>query len=209
MTSGPRTHAMDTGTYRSYGVNAVQRVDCPLPAFGHRLRRLRRALGMKQSALADAAKVDQATVSRWERGAHVPDRSVQDSVLETLSARRADDSALRRLVETSTDAVHLVEEASHICLAYSKSRAMEWRRRPDSLLGTSLWRFATDEIRQAEFELTDEGWWDAYLPPPKIFRTSAAIHDEITIQAGAILWERLYLADGTPVRLVSGDRGPA
>ena len=161
---------------------------------------------MKQAALADVMAVDQATVSRWESGAQLPDNPVQEKVLQTLSAQRSDDSALRRLVEASGDAVHLVEEANHICLAYSKTRAMEWRRRPGSLLGTSLWRFATDEIRQAELELSDEGWWDTYLPEPKSFSTSGVVHDEITIPAGPILWERLYLADGTPVRLVSGQR---
>lgn len=166
-------------------------------------------MGVKQAALAEMMAVDQATVSRWENGAQLPGRPVQEAVLNTLGAQRTDDRALRRLVETSTDAVHLVEEASHICLAYSKNRAMEWKQWPGSLIGTSLWRFATDEIRQAEYELTDEGWWDAHLPEPKRFRTSAAYHDEITIRAGAILWERLYLADGTPVRLVSGGRRAA
>lgn len=55
-------------------------------------------------------------------------------------------------------------------------------------------------------ELTDEGWWDLQAPNPKAFSTSQAVHDQITISAGQIVWERLYLADGTPVRLVSGTR---
>ena len=73
-------------------------------------------------------------------------------------------------------------------------------------MGVSLWQFATDEIRRAETELKDEGWWDQHTPNPKAFLTSEAVHDRIRISAGEIVWERLYLADGTPVRLVSGSR---
>ncbi|MEX0368041.1 MAG: hypothetical protein AB3N22_18400 [Ruegeria sp.] len=106
----------------------------------------------------------------------------------------------------SAECIHLVEEASHICLAYSASRARDWKTSQNALLGVSLWQFATDEIRQAEAELQDEGWWDQQMPRPKAFLTSEAVHDRIRISAGEIIWERLYLADGTPVRLVSGTR---
>ena len=76
----------------------------------------------------------------------------------------------------------------------------------NDLVGVSLWQFATDEIRQAENELRNSDWWDAHVPSPKIFQTSKAVHEKIIIRAGPIMWERLYLSDGTPVRLVSGTR---
>ncbi|MEM1004090.1 MAG: helix-turn-helix transcriptional regulator [Pseudomonadota bacterium] len=176
------------------------------PGFGRRLKRLRRSVGIKQSSLADTMQVDQATVSRWESGAQVPSLAMQQAVLSALGPARADDSALRRLVMTSTDCVHLVDEGSHTCLAYSASRARDWKTSQSALLGVSLWQFATDEIRQAETELLDEGWWDQQMPSPKVFLTSEAVHNRIRINAGEILWQRLYLADGTPVRLVSGTR---
>lgn len=176
------------------------------PAFGRRLKRLRRATGMKQSALAHVMRVDQATVSRWENGVQTPSPEQQAAVFTALSDHRADDAALKRLVGSSQACLHLVDEASHVCLAYSPSRARDWSASQHSLLGVSLWQFATDEIRQAEMELTDEGWWDLQVPNPKAFITSQAVHDQITISAGQIVWERLYLADGTPVRLVSGTR---
>ncbi|MEM9223217.1 MAG: helix-turn-helix transcriptional regulator [Pseudomonadota bacterium] len=177
------------------------------PAFGQRLRRQRRACGMKQAALADLLRVNQATVSRWECGTYAPGGDIQRQVFDALGQIRTDDATLRRLVERSIDCVHLVEEASHICLAYSPNRARDWGTSRRAMLGVSLWQFATDEIRQAESELADAGWWDDAAPAPKLFVTSGAVHDPITISAGDILWERLYLSDGTPVRLVSG-RGP-
>lgn len=176
------------------------------PAFGKRLNRLRRSIGLKQSALADLLQVDQATVSRWERGTQTPTPTTQQAVFLALGPARTDDSALKRLVLNSTDCLHLVDEVSHTCLAYSPSRARDWKTSQRALLGVSLWQFATDEIRGAEAELTAEGWWDMHTPHPKAFLTSEAVHDRIRISAGEIVWERLYLSDGTPVRLVSGSR---
>ncbi len=176
------------------------------PAFGKRVKRLRRSMGLKQAAVADLLEVNQTTISRWESGAQVPEPALQHAVFAALGPVRADDSALKRLIEHSADCVHLVEEASHRCLAYSASRARDWKTSQQALLGVSLWQFATDEIRRAEAELGGEGWWDLHTPNPKAFLTSEAVHDRIRISAGEIIWERLYLSDGTPVRLVSGSR---
>ncbi len=179
------------------------------PGFGKRLKRLRRSVGYKQAYLAELLEVDQATISRWERGGQTPLPDTQQAVFAALGPRRSDDNALRRLVLNSSDCLHLVEEASHKCLAYSASRARDWKTSQNALLGVSLWQFATEEIQEAEAELEAEGWWDMHTPAPKAFQTSEAIHDRIRISAGEILWERLYLSDGTPVRLVSGTKAGA
>ncbi len=176
----------------------------PLPSFGRRLRQQRRVLGLKQSVVAQEMGVDQATVSRWESGRQVPQTKVQHAVFDLLAQSRTDDHALRRLVENSSDCLHLVDETNHICLAYSRSRAQDWLVSQRAMLGVSLWRFSTDEIRQAETELADSDWWSVKEPKAKLFSTSEATDNAIRISAGAVLWERLYLADGTPVRLVSG-----
>jgi DNA-binding XRE family transcriptional regulator len=180
-----------------------------MPSFGLRLRRLRRAKNVKQAALADLLGVDQATVSRWESGSRSPLAAVQHRAFDTLGPLRSHDAALRRLVERSADCVHLVDEASHVCLAYSPRRARDWGTTPRAMLGVSLWRFATDDIRRAEAELVQTGWWEVAVPPPKAFVAERTVHGEIRISAGTIVWERVYLADGTPARLVSGDGGGA
>lgn len=176
----------------------------PFPFFAQRLRRLRRTTGVKQSALAQELRVDQTTVSRWEAGHQTPSAGMQQKAPEALAVSRTDDAALRRLVENAGNYVHLVEETTHVCLACSHKRAGDWRTSQRALPGVSLWQFATDEIRQAEAEPGDSNWWSVRIPTPKSFRTSRRVHDEITISAGGILWERLYLSDGTPVRLVTG-----
>jgi transcriptional regulator with XRE-family HTH domain len=174
------------------------------PCFGKRLKRQRLAVGMKQQALASALNVTQTTVSRWEGGVQVPDAGLQYRAMDWLVASRAEDAALKRLVEGSSHCVHLVDEASHKCLAYSPSRARDWNASSRGLLGVSLWQFATDEIRRAECELEDHGWWEEIAPTPRRVVTSEAIYAELKISAGGMLWERMYLSDGRPVRLVTG-----
>lgn len=179
----------------------LMEVDRTLPAFGTRLKRLRRARSVKQFALADILSVEQSTVSRWEAGTHIPDEGLQHKALQALLQTSSDDSALRRLVETSQTATHLIDDASHICLAFSPSRGKEWRYDPAVLQGRQLWGYASDEIRAAETAMADNGWWDQHLPSPVVLTTSAKSHPEMAIKAGELIYERLYLADGTPVRL--------
>lgn len=161
-------------------------------------------MGVKQFALAQELDVDQTTVSRWEAGHQTPSTEMQQRALNSLSRSRSDDTGLRRLVENAANYVHLVDDVTHVCLAYSRPRAQDWQTSQDALVGVSLWQFATDEIRQAEADLANGDWWSARMPVPHRFQTSRRVHDEITISAGGILWERLYLSDGTPVRLVTG-----
>jgi transcriptional regulator with XRE-family HTH domain len=174
------------------------------PAFGSRLRRARRSHGLKQAALASLLGVDQSTVSRWESGAQTPDVSVQWAAFDLLGPQLQADDALRRLVEHSSACVHLIDESRHICLAYSSARARDWRCGQREMQGVSLWKFATDEIRREEELLDVTGWWDQHTPTPRYFTTTHRNFDTIQISAGEVLWERLYLIDGTPVRLVSG-----
>ena len=128
------------------------------PGFGKRLKRLRRSVGYKQAYLAELLEVDQATISRWERGGQTPPPDTQQAVFAVLGPKRSDDSALRRLVMNSSDCLHLVEEASHKCLAYSASRARDWKTSQNALLGVSLWQFATEEIR-AFIEDREGSFW--------------------------------------------------
>lgn len=92
----------------------------PFPLFSQRLRHLRQTMGIKQLTLALDLGVDQTTISRWESGLQAPEPDVQQQALAALSCARKDDAALRRLVENATNHVHLVEEATHICLAYRR-----------------------------------------------------------------------------------------
>ena len=169
------------------------------------LRRLRAVRRIKQQTVAEIAGVTQATVSRWESGALIPTPG-QMGRLQPLIDTAEDlrhDRGLRRLVETSPLAVHLVCDLTHRLLAASPLREAEWRRSADTLSGQSLFRFATEEIRHAEARLDGLGWFEGQVPGA-VFWTSAGAPDEtLRIQEGYCIWERLSLNDGSPVRLVT------
>lgn len=173
-----------------------------LPAFGPRLRQMRRAASVKQSTLSNELNIDQSTLSRWEAGIQSPEEHIQQKAFSLLASNCVNDFALRRLVETSNSLLHLIEDTTHICLAFSNRRAREWGNQDCNLLiGKSLWRFATEEIQTAENDLTTNNWWSTHSPIPQTFTTSKKIHNELVINEGRIVWERMYLSDGTPVRL--------
>ncbi|HKX39560.1 MAG TPA: helix-turn-helix transcriptional regulator [Burkholderiaceae bacterium] len=172
-----------------------------LPAFHLRLRRLRRARGLKQAYVAALLEVDQSTVSRWESGALVPEPEVAQRALRSLAAAPSDDYALRRLVCTSNEPCHLVTDVDHRLLAVSRPRECDWKRPAGDLMGTSLWRFATPEIVEAEERLVDLRWWELAAPPPVVLHTREGCTDGLHILAGDMVWERVWLANGEPARL--------
>lgn len=172
-----------------------------LPGFGLRLKRLRRQRGLKQSHIAEIAAVCQTTVSRWEAGAIEPDAVLANAILRKLSAAIAADHALRRLVESSSQIVHLVTDADHRLLAASPAREADWQVDSSDYLGQSLWRFATASIVKAEIELAVQGWWEELAPAPVLVEIDDGRQSEMRISPGRMLWERLWLGDGTAARL--------
>ena len=172
--------------------------------YGRALRRWRRLRGVKQSHAAELLGVTQATLSRWERGYHrLPDAAARK--LTRLLAAPLDSSAdagLRRLVESSALPVHLICDLTHRLLAASPQRYAEWTAGASDLRGTSLWRFATDEIQQAESRLGDLGWYDEGTTELR-FWTSDNHDPMVRIVPGILVWERLTLSDGTLARLVT------
>lgn len=123
-------------------------------------------------------------------------------LLRELSGRQDAfaDSSLKRQVETSALAVHLVTDADHRLLAASLAREQQWRQTASSLGCQSLWPYATEAIQTAEQTLAARGWWDDAMPDPVLVETGFGDRG-LLIVSGRLLWERLYLGDVTPVRL--------
>jgi transcriptional regulator with XRE-family HTH domain len=172
--------------------------------YGRALRRWRRLRGIKQSHAAELFGVTQATLSRWESGRHLlPERAI--GRLSRLLAAPLDspaDAALRRLVESSGLAVHLICDLSHRLLAASPVRTAAWGVDPADLHGVPLWRFATEEIRAAEDRLVDLGWYDDGAACVS-FWTGPNDSSIVSIEPGPLEWQRLQLSDGTFARLVT------
>lgn len=172
-----------------------------IPGFGSRLRRLRKSCGIKQAYLASLLNVDQATISRWERGTVTPDTDKAAQALQALYPNTHEDSALRRLVESSSLVVHLITDADHILLAASKRREAEWSQTAASLRGRCLWSAASPAILDAEQSLESRGWWENAYPESVEIDLDAYDGGFLPIIPGKMLWERVWLSDGRPARL--------
>lgn len=67
--------------------------------------------------------------------------------------------------------MHLVCDVTHRLLACSTHRAAEFGAPLSTLLGRSLWRYATPEIAGKEAMLEDIGWRDALAPAARLVET--------------------------------------
>ncbi|MDR3368247.1 helix-turn-helix transcriptional regulator [Rhodoferax sp.] len=172
-----------------------------LPSFGKRLKRLRRIKALKQEAVAVMAGVNQATVSRWERGSITPSAEVIQALWHALAHSPAQDAALQRLVQHCTLPTHLITDIDHRLLAASPLRQQIWGIPETDLLHTSLWQFATEDIAQAELQLSLNGWWEQEAPAPVVVHVRTAQTVGLQIHRSIMVWERVWLASGLPARL--------
>ncbi|TDF82369.1 DNA-binding transcriptional regulator [Pseudomonas sp. H9] len=177
----------------------------PKPALpGIALKRWRMLHRVKQSHAAQLFRVTQSTLSRWESGAQTMNPLAQEQLEQLLAARldAAADQALARLVRESSRPVHLICDLTHRLLACSPSRAAEFTSPISTLLGRSLWRFATPEIIRMELTLDDTGWREIIAPPALEFATGNNDSDIVPISQSLCRWTRIPLSDGTAARLV-------
>lgn len=172
---------------------------------GHQLRRWRRDQDIKQDHLAEMLGVTQASVSRWERGQQLPAPHILRILQSMMTGQQRQtrlDAALKRLVLSSRDCVHIVEDQSHNLLVSSRAREEEWQRPQSDLLGVTLWQFATEEIAKAEEALSELGWWNGAIDC-LAFSVRGREGPPLRVAPQHVLWERLRLEDGTHIRLTT------
>ena len=179
-------------------------VPSALARLGPALKHWRAVNEVKQSAVANEFGVNQATVSRWEKGVMLPekDQARKLSSLLTAPASSAADSALRALVEQSNEACHLICDITHRLLAVSRPRAAEWKAPASFFHGKSLWRYATEDLEAFEDLLPSLGWDDPVAPQLTV-RTRGQNHPELPIREGARKVVRIRLSDGRFARLLT------
>jgi transcriptional regulator with XRE-family HTH domain len=172
-------------------------------AIGRSLRPWRALRQVKQSHAAELLGVSQATISRWENGSLLPLPDQERRLRQLMSARAdaAADHELARLVTGAVEPMHLVCDLTHRLLAASPGRTREWGTSAGALLGVSLWRYATDEIREAERGLPERGWYEP-APPTVLVSTRANRSRMVPIRASRFRWIRFPLSDGSHARLV-------
>ncbi len=169
---------------------------------GFRLRRLRRLKGLKQLHLADLLRVNQSTIARWERGDLDLGEADWQRARAALNVSTTQDDVLKRLVETSTQEIHLVCDLTHRLLAASSRRKDRWTADIEDLMGRPMLQYASEEILRAEAGLGDLGWYDG-VTTSLSFTTRANSSAVVPIREGRMRWERVLLGDGSPARLAT------
>lgn len=179
-------------------------------ALGRALRRWRTLNRVKQSALAEDLGVSQSTVSRWENLLLEPEPREARRLIALLSARpdAASDRALIGLVRGAPTAMHLICDLTHRLIAASAGRLAGWRVGAEDLVGTSLWRFASEGIARGEAGLAARGWYEPVAGDVMV-ETEGVAFAELTIPRGTMSYTRMPLADGGFARLVRAVDGDA
>ncbi len=174
-----------------------------VPALLGAVRRKRVLRRMKQTHLAELLGVTQSSLSRWESGRQMPPPEALEALARFVAAEpgNASGAAVRRLVEQSRRATHLVCDTTHRLLAASPARRAEWRL-PDGRDGEVLWRYATPEIRRAEGQLDAFGWFECD-DAAVFFATSGRPGPEVWIRPSMVLWERVAVGGFSWARLVT------
>ena len=177
------------------------------PGLGQALRRFRQLRGWKQDRLARALGVGQPMISRWEAGLNRPDEAHAAAIQALLATHVAPPpAALLTLVQASLAPVHLICDATHRLYAASPARQREWARDWTELRGQSLWRNACPEIVAQEQALKDAAW-HGMTDARRAFRIADHQGPDLIMRQGEVVWERMVLADGTALRLVTTTGG--
>jgi transcriptional regulator with XRE-family HTH domain len=172
-------------------------------ALGRSLRTWRALRRVKQLHAAELLGVSQATLSRWENGQTTPAPEESERLRLLMAARldSAADRVLARLVNQSAVPVHLICDLTHRLLAASPAREAQFKVPTCQLMGSSLWRYASEDIVIAEGRLAEHGWFGP-TPPAIEFHTRARDSDDLAILACDMRWVRFQLSDGSFARLV-------
>lgn len=166
------------------------------------IRRFRQLNGLKQFALAELLNVDQATVSRWERGVQVPDIASQIQLRTLLQQGMPLHDRLIR---------HLVRDAPGLAALLDREiRFLELSEDAVALLGLPARRltppparvFFSDPLAAAWEEAVSVGLFDGSLASIRLTAPLRDLRGEDHLLA--MLWQPVRLFDGTVLVRIDG-----
>lgn len=157
------------------------------------LHQARVARGLTQAELAEAMGVDQATVSRWERGTQMPEPNLQLRLREFLFRGRAIQDAMVRHYVRSSPGMRALISPGGILLA--SSRGCGGKRTE----GRQITDFGTETLGAAWILACDAGLFRGAVASVQ-FVTDARREDGTSIYVDCV-WYPVPMTDGTTTLL--------
>ncbi len=165
------------------------------------LKRYRRAHSLTQAVLAETLGVEQATVSRWERGFHVPNLGIQHRLRDLLYRRPgASDRVILHRVQCALSAVKLADRNARN-LAASPAAARLHGVSQAVLAECDYRPFFSDILADQWRTATDMGFFDGDIASVKVFNTWRPMNGSAPRYCTSY-WTPAMLSDGE-VLLVS------
>lgn len=166
-------------------------------SWGPQIRRFRRLRSIKQNALAEQLGVDQATVSRWERGRQVPDLGMQRRLRALMrSAEPRDEVLLKHWIDSAVGYT-LLNDAQRTILAASPSFCRLHGVDADEVIGRSAVPIYTEELERIWWQAIEAGFFEGEIASVTAVSRINALSGLERGVAGISVW--------TPVRLRTGD----
>lgn len=172
-----------------------------MQSWADQLRRHRRVHGMTQSALAETLGVEQATVSRWERGVHQPELGVQRRLRDIL--HKPSDRADRMVRHRILNAISAVKIADRTARNFAASQAAgRLHGLNQQALATCHYRpFFTEILAQQWNDAISNGFFAGDIAGIKVFtswRPAGGAAERYCVS----LWSPVWMSDGD-IMLVS------
>jgi len=136
--------------------------------WANRLIWFRRFRGLKQLALAQLLEVDQATVSRWERGQSVPHLRGRERLRDLFRRATGDDPLLKHAIAAAIGEV-VLSSSEDVIIAASRAYSAANGMTPDEIAGKSILpSYAAGDV-QCWQAIHDHGFFNGDVASATVF----------------------------------------
>jgi transcriptional regulator with XRE-family HTH domain len=158
------------------------------------LRQFRRLRAIKQIVLAEMAGVDQATISRWERGRTIPDSAMQKRLCSLMRRTPNDEALLRHWIKSSPAQV-VLSTPDRIIVAASSGYAAAHGVAPDEIVGMSTRPMYTEENEFIWQRNRQHGFYRGEVASTlSVLRARRLLSGQLS--GVKVLWTPVKLSDG-------------
>lgn len=171
----------------------------PIAAWGQVVRDFRRLHAIKQTALAEMLGVDQATISRWERGQQTPESRARLELRALVHDLQASESRLKSMVKNAATQ-SLLAKRDGIILVGSASYCAAHRVPQDEIVGRSHAPMFNEEAVRLNNIVNERGFFDGDLASVTLVaRCNTLSRHRLNVPV-RVVWTPVRIGDGEIVR---------